>query len=406
MKSRYSFKKRFFLFSLSLLFTSLLLVAVAQDLLGVERDKGPDLKKPKVNEQILEGIDLIYNRQFDDAENLFRKVIAKSQDKPAGYFYLAMVSWSRLASGFWSPGDVKDFKKRIDRAIEVAEVRVDKNDADSYDFFYLGGALGFKGRFELMKGNWVSSFFLAKDAIAALKICLKMDPDNKDVLLGIGTFDYYTARLSGVLKFLTYFLLHQGDKERGLKKLTIASKEAIYSATEAKSVLLHIYLFIEQDFTKALVLSTELAERYRKNPRFQVLRGVSYIRLEMDPQYREMVNQLRLRSAKASTREMASMWERRALYLESIHDLFHGLYPEARSKLEKILDHQDPENDPTMIAWPLTKIGMSYELENNRHEATKYYDQVLNMENASGAQFVAKKLLERPLKKGEPFVGY
>ena len=406
MKNRYSLKKLFFLSSFLLVFISLLLMATDQNLLSLASSEGPDLKKPKVNEQILRGIDLIYEREFNDAEDLFRKVIAKSQDKPAGYFYLAMVSWSRLASGFWSPENVKEFKKRIDHAIEVAEVRVDKDGADSYDFFYLGGALGFKGRFELMKGNWISSFFLAKDAIEALKICLEMDPDNKDVLLGLGTFDYYTARLSGVLKFLTYFLLHRGDIEKGLKKLTIASKEAIYSATEAKTVLLYIYLFGEQDFTKALDLSTELAERYRKNQRFQVLRGVSYIRLEMDPQYREMVSQLRLRSTQASNREVASMWERRALYLESIHDLFHGLYPEARSRLKKILDHQDPENDPTMIAWPLTKIGMSYELENNRDEATKYYDQVLNMENASGAQFVAKKLLESPLKKGEPFIGY
>jgi len=381
-------------------------MATAQDLLSLEHGQGPDLKNPKVNEQILRGIDLIYDRQFVDAEDLFRKLIAKSQEKPAGYFYLAMVSWSRLASGFWSPENVKEFKKRIDRSIEVAEVRVDKDGADSYDFFYLGGALGFKGRFELMKGNWTSSFFLARNAIAALKICLEMDPDNKDVLLGLGTFDYYTARLSGVLKFLTYFLLHRGNIEKGLEKLTIASKEATYSATEAKTVLLYIYLFGEQDFTKALDLSTELAERYKTNQRFQILRGVSYIRLEMDPQYREMVSQLRLRSTEASKREIASMWERRALYLESIHDLFHGLYPEARSKLRKILDHPDPENDPTMIAWPLTKIGMSYELENNRDEAKKYYDQVLNMENASGAQFVAKKLLESPLKKGEPFIGY
>ena len=226
MKNRNSLKRHSFLFSFSLVFISLLLIATAQDLLSLENNEGPGLKKPKVNEQILRGIDLIYEREFDDAEDLFRKVIAKSQDKPAGYFYLAMVSWSRLASGFWSPVNVKEFKKRIDRAIEVAEARVDKDGADSYDFFYLGGALGFKGRFELMKGNWASSFFLARDAIAALKICSEMDPDNKDVLLGLGTFDYYTARLSGILKFLTYFLVHEGDIEKGLKKLTVASKEA------------------------------------------------------------------------------------------------------------------------------------------------------------------------------------
>jgi len=63
-------------------------------------------------------------------------------------------------------------------------------------------------------------------------------------------------------------------------------------------------------------------------------------------------------------------------------------------------------NDPEMIAWPLIKIGMSYDLEKNREEAVKYYNQVLDMENGSGAQFLAKKLLHSPLKTGDPFIGY
>ena len=46
-------------------------MATAQDLLSLGSGQGPDLKKPTVNEQILRGIDLIYDRQFDDAEDLF-----------------------------------------------------------------------------------------------------------------------------------------------------------------------------------------------------------------------------------------------------------------------------------------------------------------------------------------------
>jgi tetratricopeptide (TPR) repeat protein len=317
-----------------------------------------------------------------------------------------MVSWSRLASGFWSPDTVEEFKNRIDRTIEIAQTRVDKKVADSYDFFYLGGALGFKGRFELMKGEWLSSFLLASDAIEALKTCLRMDPNNTDVLLGIGTFDYYTARLSGVLKFLTYLLLHKGDKKEGLRKLNIAANEAIYSATETKSVLLHIYLFIEQDFENALILSSELAKKYPGSRRFKFLEGVSCIRLKMYPEYKETVDELRQRGAEASNRETTGMRERQALYLESTYALFQGRYSEARSILKRILDHPDPVNDPSMIAWPLIKTGMSYDLEKNREKAITYYNDVLNMENGSGAQFLAKKLLEGPLEKEDPFIGY
>jgi len=365
-----------------------------------------DLSRTRINADILRGIHLLYDEQFEAAENVFLKVVSQSVEKPDGYFYLAMVIWSRLASGFWTPEAVEEFRKRIDRAIQVARKRIEGNTFDSYDYFFLGGALGFRGRFELMRGNWLSSFFLAKEAISALNTCLKMDPGNKDVLLGLGTFDYYTAHLTGVLKFLTYLLLHEGNKDEGLRKLHVAAEEAIYSATESKSMLLHIYLFLEKDFKKALPLAEYLAKRYEHNPRYRFLKGVSYIGLGMDLQYRVTVNDFRRRSRRSPMPERGSVWGRRALYLETSHDLHYGQYSEARKKIGIILSQSDPENDPAMIAWPLMKMGMSYELEGHRGKAIEYYDQVLNMKNGSGAQFLAKKLLSDHLKKNDPFIRY
>ena len=418
---------------------------------GLESPQRKDNQRIRVNKDILMGIDLLYNEQFNDAEILFRKLIVESPDKPAGYFYLAMVTWSRLASGFWSPETVKEYKERIDRAIDVAKSRIENDSSDPYDFFYLGGAQGFKGRFELMKENWLSSFFLARNAIDAFRTCLKMDPNNKDVLLGFGTFDYYTAHLSGLLKFLTYLLVHKGSEEEGLRKLHLAAREAPYSATEAKSMLLHIYLFLEDDFLKALKLAEDLTNKYSLSLRYPVLLGLCYIRLGMDSKYHDTVNLLRKRSLQAGTlneacpRERRALsletvydlyhldmdseyhdtvnllrkkslqagtlneacpWERRALYLETAYDLYHGQYRDARTKLEIILKGKDLLNDPEMIAWPVLKIGMSYDLEGNREEAIKYYRRVLEMENGAGAQFLAKKLLEDPPKKNDPFIGY
>jgi tetratricopeptide (TPR) repeat protein len=352
------------------------------------------------------GIDLLYDGKFDDAESLFRRVIAGSPDKPIGYFYLAMVTWSRMTTGFWCPSTVMEYKIRIDRAIEVAKSRVENNSMDCYDFFYLGGALGFKGRFELMQTKWFSAFSLAVKAVKALKTCQKMAPENRDVLLGLGIFDYYTARLSGVLKFISYLFIHRGDREEGLRKLHLAAKEAVYSSTEAKSMLIHIYLFLEEDFVKAMKLSEELAKKYRQNPRYRFFLGVCFIRLGMDHEYRDTVNLLRQRSLRAKILSEASLWGKRALYLETVYDLFHKQYHDARAKLAAILDKKDELNDPEMIAWPLIKIGMSYDLEGNRAEAVNYYQEVLDMENGSGAQFLAKRLLENPLKQNDPFIGY
>jgi tetratricopeptide (TPR) repeat protein len=380
--------------------------ASVREIHGAETKENPPSSTFKGNPRILDGINLIYDRRFEDAETLFRKMTTDAPRDPSGYFYLAMITWSKLAAGFWTPETVKEYKKRIDRAIEVAQARVDNKGANSYDFFYLGGALGFKGRFELMKGNMFASFLLASDAIKALKTCQEMAPDDKDVLLGIGTFDYYTAKLSGVLKFLTYFLLHRGDIKEGLRKLNEAALHATYSSTEAKSVLLYIELFSEQNFPHALALATDLSNRYADNPRYKTLEGVCFIRMDKDRQYKEVLRDLLTRSREAPSSATAAIWKNRARYLESINDLYDGRYAEARIVLEEILKHPDPEHDPTMIAWPLIKLGMSYDLAGDRDRALGYYNQVMEMENPAGAQFVADKLLEDPIEPKDPFIGY
>ena len=360
-----------------------------------------------VNRNIIRGIELLYDGKFDEAENLFQKVVAEKPKDPAGYFYLAMVTWSRLASGFWSPEMVNRYGQRIDEAIFIAKRKIEDGKADSFTYFYLGGALGFKGRFQLMQQKWFSSFFLALEAINALETCQKMDPKNKDVLLGLGIFDYYTARLSGVLKFLSYLLVHEGNKEEGLRKLHVAADEAVYSSIEAKSLLLHIYLFLEDaHFQKALVFAQELAERFDQAPRNKYLEGVAYIRLGNENKYREVLEYLRKRASNENSKERAFIWGRRVHYLEASYCLFRYQTEQARSKLDTILSQPDPELDPLMLAWPLLKKGMSYDMEANREEAIKYYRKILKLKNGAGAQFLAQRYLDEPVQRGDPFIAY
>jgi tetratricopeptide (TPR) repeat protein len=361
---------------------------------------------PPVDKVIIKSIELLYECQFDRAEELLKGSIAERPKDPKGYFYLAMVSWSRLASGFWTAPIVEEYGKRIDRAISIARERIEKGEADGFTYFYLGGALGFKGRLNLMQRKWISSFFLALDAIEALQTCQKMDPLNRDVLFGLGIFDYYTARLSGVMKFLSYLLLHKGDKQEGLRKLHLAADEALFSSIEAKSVLLHIYLFLEYDYPKALSLARELAERFAGVPRYKILEGVSFIMLGRDAAYREVTAFLRGKMNQSLSKGEASIWGNAAFYLEASHDLFHDRYDAARSKLDYILSNADPLTDPGMLAWPLLKKGMSYDIEGKREMALEFYLRIRGMDNGAGAQFLAEKYIDKPAGKKDPFLGY
>jgi tetratricopeptide (TPR) repeat protein len=364
------------------------------------------LHKSRPNLDIIEGINHLYDLEFDEAERHFSKIVSERPEHPAGYFYRAMVTWSRLSVGFWTAQNLQEYVERIDRTISVARKGIEKNEKDSRSYFYLGGALGFKGRFELMQQNWFSSYNLAYDAIRALKTCQKLDPDNKDVLLGLGIYDYYTARLSGVLKFLTYLFLYRGDKEEGLRKLHTAADQAVYSGLEAKSMLIHIYLYLEEDYSKALPLIQDLRTEFKKNMRYPFFEGLVYIRQGRDLEYREMVDLIRTESLKKTTKADLLLWENEALYLEATYHLFRGETQQARNKLDAILSKADPVLDPDMIAFPILKKGMSYDLEGKREKALEYYDRVLKMDNGAGAQFLAQKCIDEAPKKGDPFLGY
>jgi hypothetical protein len=355
---------------------------------------------------IIQGINNLYDLQFDEGERHFNKVVRERPQHPAGYFYEAMVPWSRLSGGFWTAENLQEYVKRIDQTISVARNAIDRDEKDSRAYFYLGGALGFKGRFELMQQNWFSAYNLAYDAIRALKTCQKLDPDNKDVLLGLGIYDYYTARLSGVLKFLTYLFLHKGNREEGLRKLHVAANEAVYSGLEAKSMLIHIYLYLEEDFSKALPLIQELRTKFKKNMRYPFFEGLVYIRQGRNAEYRSMVDLLRAESLKKTTKAEFLIWENQALYLEATYHLFRGETRLARDKLDAILSQASPALDPDMVAFPILKKGMSYDLEGKREEALAYYHQVLELDNGAGAQFLAQKCIDEAPKKADPFLGY
>jgi tetratricopeptide (TPR) repeat protein len=364
------------------------------------------LHKGQPDPEIIQGIYNLYDLEFDEAERHFNKVVCERPEHPAGYFYNAMVPWSRLSGGFWTEENLQEYVNRIDQTISIARNAIGKNEKDSRAYFYLGGALGFKGRFELMQQNWFSSYNLAYDAIQALKTCQKLDPDNKDVLLGLGIYDYYTARLSGVLKFLTYLFLHKGNREEGLRKLHVAANQAIYSGLEAKSMLVHIYLYLEEDFSKALPLIQDLRTKFTKNMRYPFFEGLVYIRQGRDADYRRMVDLLRAESLKQTTKAQFLIWENQALYLEATCYLFRGETQLARNKLSAILSQTEPAVDPDMVAFPILKRGMSYDLEGKREKALEYYHQVLKLDNGAGAQFLAQKCINEAPKKGDPFLGY
>ena len=115
---------------------------------------------------------------------------------------------------------------------------------------------------------------------------------------------------------------------------------------------------------------------------------------------------LKRRSVAQRSKSRSLLWKDEALYLEASYYLLRSKYTDAIRTLDRILSYPDPVSNPAMIAWPLLKKGMSYDLLGNREKAVEYYSLVKKMRNGAGAQFLAEKYLKKPVSKGDLFLGY
>ncbi len=227
-------------------------------------------KDPVVDQRVQNGIDFIYNFEFDKADSIFDEVIKLRPNHPVGYFFKAMVIWERIISNFDNTSLDDKFYDALEKVISMCDKILDENPNDVTAIFFKGGSVGFRGRLRANRGEWLSA---ANDGVIALPLvqkAYKLAPNNYDVLLGIGIYNYYAEVVPEKYPFVKPFMLFipKGDRKKGLEQLTLASLYSKYAKIESTYFLVQNYLTFEKDYVKALELATKLHTKYPKNSLF------------------------------------------------------------------------------------------------------------------------------------------
>ena len=81
----------------------------------------------------------------EELRELIREVLREQEEEKAN---VGDKSATKLKTGSMSAS----------QRVKTSRERIKKEKSDSFTYFYLGGALGFKGRFKLMQRNYLSSF--------------------------------------------------------------------------------------------------------------------------------------------------------------------------------------------------------------------------------------------------------
>ncbi|MDZ4746665.1 MAG: hypothetical protein SGJ05_11790 [bacterium] len=183
-----------------------------------------------------QGIQNIYNVQFEEAHKNFESVIAMYPDHPAGYYLDAMIEWWKINLSSRNKAYDAAFLAKIDRVLEVCNKIIETDRTNVTALFFKGGALGFRGRYYTIRERLIDAVNDAREALDLLTECQKIAPGNHDIMLGTGLYNYLAAVFPEAYPILKPVMVFfpRGDKTLGILQLKAAAQKARYANYEAQ----------------------------------------------------------------------------------------------------------------------------------------------------------------------------
>ncbi len=353
---------------------------------------------PVVQTEISEGLDDLYNMEFEAAARRFERIAQRYPEHPAGPFLEALNLWWKILPDLSNESRDDAFFAAMDEVIERSD-RLLKQDDEAFDaMFFKGAALGFRGRLRSNRGQW---FKAARDGLRAMDYVLdvaKREPDMADYAFGKGMYDYYAAAIPEKYPFLRPFAIFfpDGDRERGVEALRRVMRDGRFVRTEAAYFLFQIHYLFENDFDQSVEYALWLRERYPDNSFFHVIEGRAYVRWGRwelsDPVFEEVY--ARYRAGRAGYNASLAA---QALFFLARSRMAHGEYEAALPRL-KVLQEAAIRDaaDYRFVTMGRLYAGMAHDALGRRNEAVAAYREALAAKDWSNAHKRARQYLETP----------
>jgi len=346
------------------------------------------------------GIDCVYNLEFEKAEQEFTTLMTLRPHHPAGRFFRAMVIWWKIMIDVENRRYDDQFFAALDGVVEMCDSLLEIKGDDLDAIFFKGGAIGFEGRLRFHRDDWLGAANAGRKALPLVQRASELDPENYDIYLGTGIYNYYAEVIPNeypVVKPLMLFV-PPGDKKKGLEQLTAAAEKGRYAAVETMYFLTQIYYNYEKDHPRALQLSLTLHNRFPDNMVFHKYVGRCHVAMSnwerADAVFREI-----LERADAGQRGYTPVIEREALYYLGMSAMNTRRFDEALQHfyrcdaLSRRLDVREPSGFMVMVN---LKIGMTYDLLGKRDLAVLQYEKVRSMKEFKDSRTQAERYLNTP----------
>ncbi len=329
------------------------------------------------------GIHEVYNLEFEKAEAEFKQLVAMRPHDPAGHFFLGMVTWWRIVIDLDNTQYDDSFFDAMDNVVEMCDSILDADPNNVTAIFFKGGAIGFRGRLKFHRDDYLAAANAGRKALPLVQTAMELDPNNYDILLGTGMYNYYADVIPMEYPWLKPLLLFvpAGDKEKGLEQLTLASEKGKYASIETTYFLIQIYFFYEKDYSKALVLARRLHGDFDGNVLFHRYVGRCYASLNNWPETRRVFGEI-VDRAVTGQRGYTTNAAREAEYYLAVCDMNTREFASSLVhffRCDSLCRELDTKGPSGFMVMANLKAGNIYDILGKRDLAVAQYDKVLSM---------------------------
>lgn len=350
---------------------------------------------------LVRGVDDIYRMRWDEAEESARAAMKINPEHPFAYMGLAGVAWTKYVYGTdqGDPTLLDLFDKRIEETTKVAQAWVKKHPDDPGGLMTLGSTYGLASRLAIVRHQWVRGYLVGRKAIAITRKSIETDPTYWDGYLGQGMYDYYSDALPQVIGVLAKIVL-RGNRQRGIETLKTVAEKGHYSKSNARILLVEIYLFDKwgaRDPQKALELLKGLRAVYPDSAMMHSAELVAQFEAGKDA---EVVANAKDYLSRVEKGMYAPIEAAKGGVAMGVASWRLGRSDEAREALAKAEDVKFNGRPSRWAVWAHIRAGELEDSLGRRDEAVKHYKLAAAQPDNWGFRSKAKAYLSTPFPRG------
>jgi tetratricopeptide (TPR) repeat protein len=345
-----------------------------------------------MDDQLLAAMEANYRLDYAAADKILDALQQHAEVRPLVDFGRLLTEWWRLTAAVLEEDKAASapMLAMAEACLRSSEARIKEGDPTGEAHLVKGATLGLMGRWHIKNHHWMKSYFVGKKAKASLEKALLINPLLYDANAGIGIYDYFVAKLPGIVRFIA-FTGQKGSPQDGLDRIDIALKHGRYTLVGTRAALALVYIRNETDPTRALDYIDLLLAEYPHSVFFRSLRMIALYDLDRPE---DLADEAKLQEKLLKDGEFPSDRAAQVYFTRGLAHFRAQDWAAARTDYKQAVKSGNP-SDP-FTTWAELHLGNILDITGNRSAAKRQYKHVKKMTNRWGTARLADRYLDDP----------